>query len=61
MIKIGISGDAGSFSEEAVWLYARQAGMKPKLSYLIDMEGALTSQIGAGYLRPLLVYSKSCF
>lgn len=40
-IRIGVSGDAGSFSEEAAWLYARQAGIKPKLSYLIDMEGVL--------------------
>ena len=42
-IKIGVSGDAGSFSEEAALLYAQQTGIKPKLSYLIDMEGVLAA------------------
>ena len=42
-IKIGVSGDAGSFSEEAALLYSQQAGIKPKLSYLIDMEGVLSA------------------
>ena len=42
-IIIGVSGDAGSFSEEAALLYARSAGVKPKLSYLIDMEGVLAA------------------
>lgn len=40
-ITIGVSGDRGSFSEEAALLYARFAGFKPKLAYLIDMEGVL--------------------
>ena len=40
-IIIGVSGDAGSFSEEAALLYSQQAGIKPKLAYLIDMEGVL--------------------
>jgi prephenate dehydratase len=43
IISIGVSGDAGSFSEEAALLYAQQAGIKPKLSYLIDMEGVLAA------------------
>lgn len=41
--KIGVSGDRGSFSEEAALLYARTAGIEPKLSYLIDMERVLTA------------------
>ena len=43
IIKIGVSGDVGSFSEEAALLYARGARIKPKLSYLIDMEGVLAA------------------
>lgn len=39
---IGVSGDVGSFSEEAGKLYAASARLKDfKLSYLIDMEGVL--------------------
>lgn len=38
---IGVSGDKGSFSEEAALLYIQRMGIKPKLSYLIDMEGVL--------------------
>jgi prephenate dehydratase len=40
-IKLGVSGAAGSFSEEAGWLYAKRVGIKPKMVYLIDMEGVL--------------------
>lgn len=43
LTRIGVSGDAGSFSEEAALLYARSSGLKPKLSYLIDMEGVLAA------------------
>lgn len=42
-IKLAVSGDAGSFSEEAGWLYARQAGLMADLSCVIDMEGVLTA------------------
>lgn len=38
---IGISGDKGSFSEEAALLYAKQNNIDYKLHYLIDMEGVL--------------------
>lgn len=40
---IGVSGDEGSFSEEAGRLYADRAGISPTLSYLIDMEGVLSA------------------
>lgn len=42
-IKLAVSGDAGSFSEEAGRLYARQAGVTAELIYMIDMEGVLTA------------------
>ena len=38
---IGVSGDAGSFSEEAALVYAKRAGIHPLLAYLSDMEGVL--------------------
>ncbi len=37
----GVSGVAGSFSEEAAILYAQQINIHPSLVYLIDMEGVL--------------------
>ncbi|CAM2973929.1 chorismate mutase/prephenate dehydratase (P-protein) [Legionella steigerwaltii] len=37
----GISGDAGSFSEEAALVYAKQNGIEPTLVHLLDMEGVL--------------------
>jgi len=40
-IKLGVSGDAGSFSEEAAMLYAKNKNLNPNLEYLIDMEGVL--------------------
>ncbi len=41
-IKIGLSGDAGSFSEEAANLYSYREGFKVDLVYAIDMEGVLS-------------------
>ncbi len=40
-MKLGVSGDAGSFSEEAALLYAKKIGINPVLDFLIDMEGVL--------------------
>lgn len=40
-IKIGVSGDAGSFSEEAGLIYAQREGFEPEIVYAIDMEGVL--------------------
>lgn len=45
--KLGVSGDPGSFSEEAGLLYAQRVGIKPTLVYLTDMEGVL-SALNAG-------------
>ncbi|NNM58496.1 MAG: chorismate mutase [Legionellales bacterium] len=42
-IKLGVSGDKGSFSEEAGLLYAKRANIQPSLAYLIDMEGVLAA------------------
>ncbi|WP_131778004.1 prephenate dehydratase domain-containing protein [Legionella bozemanae] len=39
----GISGDVGSFSEEAALIYARQKGIDPTLIHLLDMEGVLNA------------------
>ena len=41
--RLGISGDAGSFSEEAGLIYAQRVDMKPTLIYLTDMEGVLSA------------------
>ena len=41
-IKIAVSGDAGSFSEEAGLLYASREGIDPEIIYAIDMEGVLS-------------------
>ena len=40
-IKIGVSGDAGSFSEEAGRLYSDREGLNSEIVYAIDMEGVL--------------------
>lgn len=40
-IKIAVSGDAGSFSEEAGNLYIDREGLNAELVYAIDMEGVL--------------------
>ncbi|KTD67701.1 MULTISPECIES: prephenate dehydratase domain-containing protein [Legionella] len=40
-ILLGVSGDAGSFSEEAALLYAKQKEIDPILVHLLDMEGVL--------------------
>lgn len=41
---IGVSGDVGSFSEEAGWIYAAKAhNGNHELRYLIDMEGVLAA------------------
>ena len=40
-IRIGVSGDRGSFSEEAAILYSAGSGLETKIIYLIDMEGVL--------------------
>lgn len=43
-IKIAVSGDHGSFSEEAGLLYAQRMGWEnPELVFVIDMEGVLKS------------------
>lgn len=40
-LTLAVSGDEGSFSEEAGLLYCSREGVEPKLSYAIDMEGVL--------------------
>lgn len=41
---IGVSGDIGSFSEEAGWIYAAKAHSgEHELRYLIDMDGVLSA------------------
>ncbi|MBI2484439.1 chorismate mutase [Candidatus Uhrbacteria bacterium] len=42
-IKLGVSGDQGSFSEEAGLLYANREGLNAEIVYSIDMEGVLSS------------------
>jgi prephenate dehydratase len=41
VVRIAVSGDAGSFSEEAGLLYAQRNGYKAKIIFSIDMEGVL--------------------
>lgn len=41
--RIAVSGDEGSFSEEAGQRYAERVGIAATLSYLIDMEGVLAA------------------
>ncbi|WP_031562884.1 prephenate dehydratase domain-containing protein [Legionella wadsworthii] len=40
-ISFGISGDAGSFSEEAALIYVHKKGIKSSMIHLLDMEGVL--------------------
>lgn len=40
---VAVSGDIGSFSEEAALQYAKRAHIHPSLQYLIDMEGVLSA------------------
>lgn len=47
-LSIGVSGDEGSFSEEAGLLYSESIGISPTLSYLIDMEGVLSAVEAGG-------------
>jgi prephenate dehydratase len=42
-IKLGVSGEAGSFSEEAGIQYANKNQLNPELIYLTDMEGVLAA------------------
>jgi len=46
-IKLGVSGDKGSFSEQAGLLYAQTVGLNPTLVYLTDMEKTLAA-VSAG-------------
>lgn len=46
-IKMGVSGVAGSFSEQAGLLYAETAGITVELDYLVDMERVLAA-VAAG-------------
>lgn len=39
--RIGVSGDRGSFSEEAGLIYAQREGLYPNIFFSIDMEGVL--------------------
>lgn len=41
--QFGVSGDLGSFSEQAALLYAKRANITVSLVYLIDMEGVLAA------------------
>lgn len=40
---LGVSGEPGSFSEEAGQLYSKQAGIQSTLEFLVDMEGVLAA------------------
>ena len=43
-MRIGVSGDSGSFSEEAGLIYAAKANLNPaQITYLMDMEGVLAA------------------
>jgi prephenate dehydratase len=42
-VRIGVSGEAGSFSEEAALVYAQRAELPASLIYLLDMEGVLAA------------------
>lgn len=52
VMRLGVSGEPGSFSEEAGLLYSQQKPEKFQLKYLLDMEGVLsaleTKQIDLG-------------
>lgn len=41
MNTLALSGEPGSFSEEAALIYARRVGVDPELVYAVDMEGVL--------------------
>jgi|SRR3989338_4957541 len=43
---IGVSGDRGSFSEEAGLIYASRIGVAPEIHFSIDMEGVLRDLSG---------------
>lgn len=43
LIKLGVSGEAGSFSEEAGLVYAKSVNVQFQMHYLIDMEGVLAA------------------
>ncbi len=43
VVRVAVSGDVGSFSEEAGLLYAQRNGLNAKLVFAIDMEGVLTA------------------
>jgi prephenate dehydratase len=51
-ITLGVSGEMGSFSEQAGLLYAEKMGIQPNLVYLTDMENVLaaleTGQVDIG-------------
>lgn len=53
-IRLGVSGDVGSFSEEAALIYSKKEHVDSSLVYLIDMEGVLAAiankQIDLGIL-----------
>ncbi|HAZ7574192.1 chorismate mutase [Legionella sp. PATHC032] len=42
-IRFGVSGDIGSFSEEAALLYAKEKDINVHLIHLLDMEGVLNA------------------
>ena len=42
-IRLAVSGDTGSFSEEAGLLYAQRNGLDAKMVFSIDMEGVLAA------------------
>ncbi len=46
-IILGVSGEVGSFSEEAGEQYSQQASLQTTLDFLVDMEGVL-SAVSAG-------------
>lgn len=48
-LTFGVSGDQGSFSEEACLLYCEEKNILPDISYLIDMEGVLAA-LAAGQI-----------
>lgn len=42
-LRLGVSGEAGSFSEEAGLLYAKNQQLNVVIDYLVDMEGVLAA------------------
>ncbi len=42
-ISLAVSGDVGSFSEEAGLLYAQRQGWSVSIKYAIDMAGVLVA------------------